>query len=110
MSAGSCHSNLPRDLILLLAIILWRLLKLVFLPMRIKYFCIGYQQTTKAAANTYMQTVCKDYQSSYSLQRCVRACVSVCVSVCLSVCMILCRGVCMFVGAEMRVSCTLKNS
>ena len=27
--------------------------------------CIGYQQTTKIAANTYMQTVCKDYQLNY---------------------------------------------
>ena len=31
--------------------------------------CIGYQQTTKVAANTYMQTVCKDYQHKLLLQK-----------------------------------------
>ena len=74
--------------------------KLIFLPMRIKYFCIGYQQTTKVAANTYMQTVCKDYQSSYSLQRCVRACVPVCVSVCVCLSVRVRAFACLHIGAE----------
>ena len=31
--------------------------------------CIGYQQRTKVAANTYMQTVCKDYQHKLLLRK-----------------------------------------
>ena len=75
MSTGSCHSDLPCDLILLLAIILWKSLKkLIFLPMRIVLLYDDCRLLRTFENSLELDQVC--------VCVCVRACVRVCV--CLS--------------------------